>query len=242
MRTLISLLLLAVSAPGATKLILSNTASLLKPPVTTAVNAGCNVGTNTWAYLLAGSAQGSSTQTWTWAPPNGCTPPATMQSASGGTMAYWFSAPINSGGTLSGNANYSYGCGESAIALNYGPRFTIYRWNPRLGIVPGIIDQKTSVECTNSVLTLTTITAAAMTGSATFVTGDRIVIVVEAMNIGTFGANGSRTLLFGYGGAAAGTGDTFVNFVTPTFTFSADSNNTVPMVARMWDWWLCSLS
>jgi hypothetical protein len=154
-----------------------------------------------------------------------------------GTVALrWITAPVSGSVAITGNVDYSFGCGQSNAGLNSGVRLIVYRWSVKAGGIVSIIDTSAdSVECTGTGLTLRTIAAAAVDTTPTLDVGDRIVVDARLINIGTWGGNSNRTFNFGYDGIAAGTGDAFVNFATPTAAFSADSNNARRVISLLWD-------
>jgi hypothetical protein len=232
---LIILILAALPLAAQTKVLLRNTVSPLGIVARAGGGTGCTRGVNDFRFLVANTTQGSGTPSAVFAPTNG-TPPCLQQDANGdGNYMVWVTAPLSSAVTISSNINYSVGCAESAIQLNLGYRFVLYRWS-RLtgGIVSTIHTSAATTEC-GTTLALRTIAAAAPTSTSMQI-GDRIVIEIEALAVGGgWGGNSARTATVGYDGAAAGTRDTFVNFVN-TLAFGTDTANGRAVIAGLFDY------
>lgn len=182
---------------------------------------GCAVGANDYTYRLADINQGASTVTKSFAP-TATAPPCRMQTANGGgEYLTWVTPPLSAAATISGNINYSVGCQEAQTSLNLGFRFVVARWSAATGgIVSTVHTSANSTEC-GTTMALRTIAAAAPTSTA-FRAGDKIVIYVELRASAGWGGNGTRAASLGYDGTAAGTRDSFVNFVDD-MTFAADA-------------------
>jgi hypothetical protein len=226
MRKAVMFFMLVVSwqARAATKIFLRDASSAMATTIATGYSGyGCNSYSGSHIRKLANTTQGSSTVT-TSQTPTATAPPCQFGIESSATYLQWWTPPIASGVTLSGNINYSAGCSENNGNLNLGLRFVVYRYSKaRGGIVSTIHTSADSTECGTS-LALRTIAAAAPT-STTMAAGDRLVFVVEMRAVGgTWGGNNARTASLGYDGTTGSTGDAFANFVD-TFSFSADAND-----------------
>lgn len=220
MRLALTFFLAVLPCAAQTKVFLRNTASLLGAPVSGYAGYGCDALTALPLYKLASTTAGAAAVTKTFTP-SSTTPPCDCND--GTNYFLWFTPPLSSGVTIASNIDYSLTGSESAIQLNSGGRFVLYRWSAATGgIVSTIMTSATTSEFGTSA-SRNAITAAAPTSTAMAV-GDRIVIRVETMNVGSFGGNSSRTWSIQTDAASGSTGDTFVNF-GDTLSFSADSNN-----------------
>jgi hypothetical protein len=232
MRKLILILALfsSLDANAATKIFLHDAATALASNIATGyAGYGCNSYSGNHVRKLANTTQGSSTVT-TSQTPSSTAPPCQFGNESTAIYLQWWTPPIASGFTLSGNINFSAGCSESQTSMNLGLRFLVYRYSKAAGgIVSTIHTSSDTTEC-GTTLALRTVAAAAPT-STTISAGDRIVFVVEMRNVGgAWGGNSSRTAGLGYDGTAAGTGDAFASFVD-TFSFSTDTNDGRPLLS-----------
>jgi hypothetical protein len=232
-----SLILLFATLPLAaqTKILMRDTLSPLGIVAIEATPDGCGRGSQTREYRVANTTQGSGTPSAVFAPTS-TAPPCVQQNANdGGDVMVWVTPPLSSAVTISSNINYSVGCAESATQLNLGYRFVLYRWS-RLtgGIVSTIHTSAATTEC-GTTLALRTIAAAAPTSTAMQI-GDRVVVEIQAVAAGGgWAGNSSRTATVGYDGAAAGTRDTFVNFVN-TLAFGTDTANGRAVIAGLFDY------
>jgi hypothetical protein len=214
---------------AATKLLLHDTLSPLGTVAKAGAGMGCNVNTHDWVWRVADTTQGTAAVTKTFAP-SSTAPPCYWQTAtSSGQMMRWVTAPLASAVTISGNINYQAGCSESNTSTNAGFRFVVYRWSRAVGgINATVMTSATSSECAGANIAI----AAAAPTSTNFAAGDRIVIVVQAMNVGTWGGNNSRTISLVYDAASGVYGDTFANFAD-TITFASDTNNARPVISTI---------
>ncbi len=206
---------------AATKIFLRDAYSQHGTQSESGVGYGCSVGTNDYTHRLANTTQGTSTVTKSFSPTS-TAPPCRVQTAGGGgDYLTWITPPLSAAVTISGNINYSIGCQESTTSFNLAVRVVVKRWSAATGgIVSTVHTSATSTECGTS-MALRTIAAAAPTSTA-FRAGDKIIIYVDFMATGGWGGNGTRAASLGYDGIAAGTGDSFVNFVD-NITFNADA-------------------
>lgn len=220
----LALLLVVAPVRAATKVFLQDSTSPLATIATAGLGYGCDQNTQSTVFRQANTTQGSSAVTKTYTP-SSTAPPCLWQTAlaAGNQFLYWATAPLSATWTPSGNINYQAGCAESSTSLNGGFRFKVMRWRAANGgIDPTPIDtSSTSTECAGANIA---IAAAAPDSTPAFAVGDRIVIIVETMNVGTWAGNNSRTISLVYGAATGVYGDTFVNFVD-TITFASDTNN-----------------
>jgi hypothetical protein len=113
-------------------------------------------------------------------------------------------------------------CAESATQLNGGFRFNVYQWSQG-GKRKLMHTSATSTECAGARIAIAG--ASPSGGSTTLAVGDRLMIVWEIMNVGTWAGNGSRTITLRTGAASTVFGDTQVTF-TETLSFAADTNNS----------------
>lgn len=227
----IFLFLSVVPAQAQTKFFLRTTTSALGVfEASSYTGYGCNSITgNRRRYLAsttAGSAGTSYTQTL-----SSTAPPC---DTSDGTAFYrWFSPPLSTGLTISGNIDFNISCSESNAALNAGMRMIVYRWSVQVGgVVSTIITSADTTECSSGPVQRRAIAAAALT-STVMEAGDRLVFQVEVRNVGgSWGGNGSYTSTLQFNAAAGSTGDTFANFAN-TISFAADTNNGRAVVSRL---------
>jgi hypothetical protein len=222
-RTLVLICLVVVPAQAA-KVFLQDSASPLGTIATAGLGYGCDQNTQNTTFRQATTSQGSSAVTKTYTP-SSTAPPCLWQTAlaAGNQFLYWATPPLSAPWTPSGDIDYQAGCAESNTSTNAGFRFKVMRWNVATGgIEPTPIDtSSTSLECNGS---NRAIAAAAPDSTPAFAVGDRIIIIVETMNVGTWGGNNSRTVSLVYGAASGVYGDTFVNFAD-TISFASDTNN-----------------
>lgn len=216
---------LLTPAYAATKLFLRNTASALGVSAASgSTGYGCNNLTGPQNLLLASTTAGTASASKTHTPTNTAPP---CQSADGTNYYVWYSPPLSSGLTLSGNIDFNITCTESATATNAAMRMIVKRWDALYGgPVSTILTSADTLECGAAGCTSNrcAIAAAAPT-STTLNTGDRLMFIVEIRNVGGgWGGNGSRTVTLQIDAASGSAGDTFANFAD-TISFSADSNN-----------------
>jgi hypothetical protein len=223
MHKLILLLAFFLAVPAqATQIWLRDSSSPLAQIATAGLGYGCDQNAQDTFFRQAINAQGSAAVTKTYTP-SSTAPPCLWQTAlaAGNQFLYWITAPVSVGVTISGNINYQAGCAESNTSLNGGFRFKVMRWSVAAGgIVSTIMTSATSTECAGANIAI----AAAPPTSTTLAVGDRIVFIVETMNVGTWAGNNSRTISLVYGAATGVYGDSFANFVD-TISFASDTNN-----------------
>ena len=154
--------------------------------------------------------------------PTSTAPPCQWGDGPGTAYVTWFSPPLSSGLTLSGNIDFNCSCAESNNALNSGCRFIVKRWDASDGgIKETVMTSADTTECAGARIAI----AAAAPTSTVFNTGDRVALIVEVRNVGGgWGGNGSRTTTLSYNAGSGSFGDTFVNFAD-TLSFAADTNN-----------------
>ena len=208
---LILALLLVVVPAKATQLWLRDSTSPLATIATAGLGYGCDQNTQTTIFRqLAGQGSAAVTKTYT---PSSTAPPCLWQTAlaAGNQFLYWASAPLSATWTPSGNINFQAGCAESSTSLNGGFRFKVMRWRAANGGIDPtpIKTSATSTECAGANIA---IAAAAPDSTPAFAVGDRIVIIVETMNVGTWAGNNSRTISLVYGAATTVYGDIIRQF------------------------------
>jgi len=233
MRKLIFILalLFAFASPqasGQTKLFLRVTGSELGILWSSSyVGYGCN---NTTPISLsrrqASTTAGSGVQLFVHTPTSTAPP---CHAGGDQNLFVWFSPPLSSGVTISGNIDFNISCTESDVALNAGMRMIVYRWSVKVGgIVSTIITSADTVECANTRLAI----AAAAPTSTVMDVGDRLVFKVEIRNVGgAWGGNSALSVTLKLDAASGSLGDTFANFAN-TLSFSADSNNGRAMISE----------
>ena len=226
------LLLCGAAAPAATKVFMTDTAAATGLGAiwsTGYTGYGCFSGTVEARRRVASSSAGSSAVSYTRAVTS-TAPPCAAAGAS--NLFYFFTAPLSSGVTISGNIDFNISCNESATALNAGMRMTVYRWSALIGGIDAtIITSANTTECNNTRLAI----AAAAPTSTTLAAGDRLVFLVEVRNVGgAWGGNGSRTATLIVNAASGSLGDTFANF-TETISFASDSNNGRTIISKDWN-------
>lgn len=132
----------------------------------------------------------------------------------GGQALQWLTAPL-SAVTISGSITVNIRGLESATAANSGAGIRIERADSSGNILATIVPSS-AVSATEYGTTDAARSAAFTPSPATLSTGDRIVVTVLAVAVGTMG--GSRTVTNSYDGPTSGAaGDTFVTF-TETIT------------------------
>lgn len=233
MRKLIFILLaLLVSSPeasGQTKLFLRDgtSSSLGEISTTSYTGYGCSNVTGNLARRIAITTAGATVSSQV-STPTSTAPPCPF----GNSTLYllFFTPPLSSGVTISGNIDFNISCDESAVALNAGMRMTVYRWSVKVGgIVSTILTSANTAECNNTRLAI----AAAAPASTVMAVGDRLIFKVEITNVGgAWGGNSARTATLKINAASGSLGDTFANFAD-TLSFAADSNNGRAVISEL---------
>lgn len=220
----IALLAVSVSAAAQTKLFLRASSSAGFPAVGVdtakdSVGYGCNNLTAPQQLRRASATAGPGVLTAVTTPSSTAPP---CQLASSTNYISFYSDPLASGVTISGNIDFNISCSESSSALNAGMRMIVKRWNARTGgIAETVITSADTAECSGTRLAI----AAAAPASTVFSAGDRLFFILEIRNVGgAWGGNSSRTVTMSLDAASGSTGDTFANFAD-TLTFSSDTNN-----------------
>ncbi|MGE0634620.1 MAG: hypothetical protein AB7O96_19560 [Pseudobdellovibrionaceae bacterium] len=226
---LVLILVTLIPAKGrSTALYLLDSASPLGRISLSGNGLGCFRNPQNYSYKTASTVRGSGSITKTFAPTNVAPPCLAQTTNTNGDFLMWASPPLASSVVIDGNINYSLGCRESNASMNAGFRFVVKKWSAKIGGIESVVHTSpVSSECSTT-LSLRTIAASAPTPT-TFTVGDRIVITVEVMNVGTWGGNSSRTFRVTYRGTASSTGDSFVNF-SDTLSFATDGPSLVPTI------------
>jgi len=216
------ILLLTLNAEAATKLFMRDTFSTFGTITTNGAGYGCFRANEKVNPRSAFGTQGSSAVTRTFAPTATAPPCAAQTGNSNAEFIYFYSRPISSPVTISGNIDFQAGCNESSAALNAGYGVVLYKWSAREGgIVSTIMTSADSTECAGANIAI----AAAAPTSTAMAVGDRIVFVYEIRNVGgAWGGNSTLTFSFVYGAATTVYGDTWANFAD-TISFSAETDN-----------------
>jgi len=153
--------------------------------------------------------------------PTSTAPPCQIAHNALSNFYSWYSPPLSSGLTISGDVDSNVTCSESNAALNAGIRISVFRWDASTGGNRELLIAMDTTECAGSRIAI----AAAAPSPVAFGAGDRLFFVVEVINVGgSWGGNSSRTVTFSCGAAAGSSGDSFVNFAD-TLSFSSDTNN-----------------
>lgn len=150
-----------------------------------------------------------------------------LTQAAGGAVLEWISQEIASGWTMSGVINFLFAARESGTSTNAGLRARLWRRNS-IGVETEIgtgYDFGSPTELSTSLIDRT------WTGtppSTLFYAGDRIVVRLYAINVGTMGASTSGVTAI-YGAPTSGTGAAYVEFAEDV-PF-VDTTTIIPAVA-----------
>jgi len=224
-KALVLVALICGQASAATKLFFRTQAtapsSLGKTTASGSAGYGCNP-TGGYAQQIAGmTTTAGSASVGTVLTPTSSAPPCQIGHTSLTNFYTWYSAPLSSGLTLSGNVDFNITCSESNNALNAGIRVSVYRWDVSTGGNRELVISGDTTECAGSRIAI----AAAAPSSTVFNTGDRLWFVIEVINVGgSWGGNSSRTATFSCGAASGSSGDSFANFAD-TLSFASETNN-----------------
>lgn len=141
---------------------------------------------------------------------------------SGGTWINlnWFATPPLEPFSFSGTTTFNLRGLESNAQANASLGARFYRWNPSAGLSASLFQLSAATELGTAE---GAVTATGTPTTATFASGDILVIEIGIINIGTMGSN--RTVTFFYDGPTAGaSGDSYVT-LNPNLIFKNNVRN-----------------
>lgn len=220
-KILLPLVLCEVPLAAATKVFLHDAASAINiSPSYLTKRANSTQGTAKVTAVTNSIAGAVSGQYW----PSATTGHIVTKTA-GGTQTVWISDPLSAGVTISGTITPNLWGLESAAQCNCGARYEVWRWSVASGGIVSSLGVSTDNGLTEWGTSVAVRTAPTLTPtSTTFITGDRIIIIIYNDDGNGVTEASGRTWTLDYDAGTGVDGDTYLSF-TETISFSSDSNN-----------------